>query len=680
MVVCLTSQPPRVTCPPVVRTAVPCVEPSAVELRRAARQYQAHRVIIAGAMHSLVARELAFWLALAGKHVTLLEARLGSSASAAVAAHFASVARAWSIPWDESSFMRGVSVHDKSGVLGQRTEGRIEVAHFADVDWVVRSARSSLHIEQAGEVAELARQLGACSFVLITSTAAASASPPAVPVGSVARAAMDSRQLRHAERLRAAEEDFVIRARRLGLNARTVRLPLVLPSLRLAHPAGIARYLPLASLRERGVRTQGAPGLKTAALLCPPGAALDIVPLDVVTLDLLRLGAEHEHADGVVVLSATRGVRLGAVLSLVAKHAGLPDTTPTDGAWSERGRAQSPLMRRLRHLAPFLLPQEGSWRTEGLGPSIVQEAHLDLALEARDVSQPSRTWAAAMSDGARICVYEWGRIDAPVLLLINALGMTITLVESLAQYLAATYRVIVCQSRDVPAVDELESDEALKFDRQTRDVAEVLEGLGAGEVDVVGWCTGAQLALELASTHPERVRRLVLLNGTFAYDQGRLSAWQRRLRSILGRVQGRRESCHQFCEMIYGVENEQALGAGAARYASLTSTRDAVVGYATSAPFRSPETLFRYSRVALDSFRRTECVRWSELPRSLVVAGALDDVVNLEAARWASAKARGAVLIELPEGTHYQHYEAPERTGSLLVEFLRHGELRSAVK
>ena len=50
------------------------------------------------------------------------------------------------------------------------------------------------------------------------------------------------------------------------------------------------------------------------------------------------------------------------------------------------------------------------------------------------------------------------------------------------------------------------------------DMAVILKKLGYGQVDVMGYSMGAGVAFQLAVQHPQRVRRLVLVSGSFAKD------------------------------------------------------------------------------------------------------------------------------------------------------------------
>ena len=74
---------------------------------------------------------------------------------------------------------------------------------------------------------------------------------------------------------------------------------------------------------------------------------------------------------------------------------------------------------------------------------------------------------------------------------------------------------------------------AISMSAMGADMAVILKKLGYGPVDVMGYSMGAGVAFQLAAQHPEQMRRLVLVSGSFAKDgfypemieaQGRLSS------------------------------------------------------------------------------------------------------------------------------------------------------------
>ena len=59
---------------------------------------------------------------------------------------------------------------------------------------------------------------------------------------------------------------------------------------------------------------------------------------------------------------------------------------------------------------------------------------------------------------------------------------------------------------------------AISMEAMGADMAVILKKLGYGPVDVMGYSMGAGVAFQLAVQHPQQVRRLVLVSGSFAKD------------------------------------------------------------------------------------------------------------------------------------------------------------------
>jgi pimeloyl-ACP methyl ester carboxylesterase len=63
-----------------------------------------------------------------------------------------------------------------------------------------------------------------------------------------------------------------------------------------------------------------------------------------------------------------------------------------------------------------------------------------------------------------------------------------------------------------------DTDRPLAFATLGDDVAALIDALGLGKADVVGYSLGADVALRVAIQHPEKVRRLVVISTAYARD------------------------------------------------------------------------------------------------------------------------------------------------------------------
>lgn len=101
------------------------------------------------------------------------------------------------------------------------------------------------------------------------------------------------------------------------------------------------------------------------------------------------------------------------------------------------------------------------------------------------------------------------------LLLVHGGGSTIvTNWSGLIPLVAPTRRVVAVELQGHGRTAA--TDRAAGFDRSADDVAALLDELGEGPVDVLGFSNGGNVAMRLAERHPRLVRRLILASAPFA--------------------------------------------------------------------------------------------------------------------------------------------------------------------
>jgi pimeloyl-ACP methyl ester carboxylesterase len=132
---------------------------------------------------------------------------------------------------------------------------------------------------------------------------------------------------------------------------------------------------------------------------------------------------------------------------------------------------------------------------------------------------PAWAWAQAFSfpgfavrkvtaDGVTIHVRSGG--SGPAVVLLHGYGETGDMWAPLAVDLARDHTVVVPDLRGLG----LSSKPAGGFDKKTQaeDVAAVLDAVGVQQADVVAHDIGNMVAFQFAARHPERVRRLVMID------------------------------------------------------------------------------------------------------------------------------------------------------------------------
>ncbi len=133
---------------------------------------------------------------------------------------------------------------------------------------------------------------------------------------------------------------------------------------------------------------------------------------------------------------------------------------------------------------------------------------LPVAARAADFSFPSFAVRDIATNGTTIHVRSGG--TGPAVLLLHGYGETGDMWAPLARELARDHTVIVPDLRGLG----LSSKPAGGFDKKTQagDVAGVMSALGVQQADVVAHDIGNMVAFQFAAQHPERVRRLVLID------------------------------------------------------------------------------------------------------------------------------------------------------------------------
>lgn len=130
-------------------------------------------------------------------------------------------------------------------------------------------------------------------------------------------------------------------------------------------------------------------------------------------------------------------------------------------------------------------------------------------------------------------VRETGPDDGvPVVLVHGLAGASLTEWYQVAPKLAVDRRVIMIDHRGHGL--SAPGDRRFEVADDADDIAAVLDDLGVGEVDVVGYSMGGAIAQSLVRRHPGRVRRLVLVATFAAHTES--WKWFRRIGAILTRA------------------------------------------------------------------------------------------------------------------------------------------------
>lgn len=224
------------------------------------------------------------------------------------------------------------------------------------------------------------------------------------------------------------------------------------------------------------------------------------------------------------------------------------------------------------------------------------------------------------------------------LLIVGAVGIPVAAWSRLLGDTDHDYKVLVVESAGCDLIAGGQSGEADLISDTAR-IARVLDAEGVEAIDVVGWCSGGRIAVQLAADEPERVQSLILISA-----------------SLRG-VAGSDVKATQFEEDINGIFDAVTRSPGTAGFLSdllMNSNKLAQPPVEDAALFRLPareqaaalvaplatgEDLKRYAaRIAADKAHATAVSLAAVLAPILAIAGRHDHVIS-NAHTWETLKA-----------------------------------------
>lgn len=237
---------------------------------------------------------------------------------------------------------------------------------------------------------------------------------------------------------------------------------------------------------------------------------------------------------------------------------------------------------------------------------------------------------------------------------------------------AAGSRVVALDQRGYNLSGKPPGVHAYRIERLVDDVAGLILALGESAADVVGHDWGGAIAWMLAIRHPQRVRRLAVLNGPHP----------RRMAEELRLPRQLRRSWYMFLFQLPWLP-EWLLARDGYRGLLTTMSRDVVTAGAFTdadlAAYRAaiamPGALTSALNYYRALFRRNPLALLRQVGRidqpSLLIWGERDRYLGLPLTEGLSRWVADLRVERIPEASHWVQVDVPDRVNALLIDFFQ---------
>lgn len=278
--------------------------------------------------------------------------------------------------------------------------------------------------------------------------------------------------------------------------------------------------------------------------------------------------------------------------------------------------------------------------------------------------------------------YEVAGDRGPVLTIVNELGAGLECWYRLVDRIADRYRVIMWAPRGI----EPGARSVLLRDQVT-DLAEILRHEEVRRTSLLGWCTGAKVAVEFCRRKPGAVPALVLLNGSFRAGTAPSTSdtrYERRLAALCHVLAGHPAAAESMLpSLLAGLAEETDLAeeADPHRLAELALARvNQNLAGELHRRFADEPTAVRYARQLLDYWSHDTMADAEQVDVPILCVGAeRDEIASPLRFRDCARAFPNARYVVVPGATHYVMYDRPKVIARLVDGFIgQYGQHESA--
>ncbi len=248
----------------------------------------------------------------------------------------------------------------------------------------------------------------------------------------------------------------------------------------------------------------------------------------------------------------------------------------------------------------------------------------------------------------------------PSVLISLPFGVPLSVATAAFDKLEPDFNAVTWESRYILNTEQAFSgSEKLAPTEHVEDMIRILQTLEISTCYLIGYCSGAGIALLAASQHPEVFTELVLVNGEYQlFRKGhRTTDYQRSIDMFMPLAATSREQAAFFFSKMADISK-------ASKGADAQSELDRQINL----PFSQQEYLYRYARTYM-AYRDFDALKVAEevKQRAFVLTGQMDEHSSMENSEAVEGRISRSKKFIADKGDHYEFC----RAGSLTLEEIR---------
>ncbi|WP_323773907.1 alpha/beta fold hydrolase [Alcanivorax sp.] len=391
--------------------------------------------------------------------------------------------------------------------------------------------------------------------------------------------------------------------------------------------------------------------------------APNFVPVDFIISEMI---AVHDNpVERIYHLTAEAGVTIGFIIETIAEQLEISNITVGEYDPDDGSPLEELLHKKTKIYSSYLKNDREFIRKRKTLCSVSEESIRGFIIEGiKSISKKDINSVFSKkcieNNGQMLNVYTAGATSKEAVILINANGMPAEFMAPLAKKMSKNRFVVTWESRLLPSSGSDICEVVGDIGAHLADMEAVMDRLKIDTADVVGWCSGAGVALASGLTEiGRRVKKIALLNGAYLHTDVTPTGFEKNINTIMPKV----ANDYLYAEMVFNsifksrsdAKNFEEKNA-AKSTSSLLSSTDPDLVHLTSIPFQSPDNLYRYGQL-VDGYLKSFPEKVSNFKHEVLFAtGSRDITTSPESSKKMAEKIEGSQFIQIDGGDHFMVY------------------------